>query len=151
MRHQASRITLCLAILIALAACPAFAKKKSAKVRLTELEARVAAIEATGGQVGPQGPPGPAGTPGVALFARVDETGAVLSSSPGVTATKPIPVLSGLYLVTFSGRDLTNCAAVASPESGYASVLVAYTNSASIDVTISDGGLTTFSLVVACP
>ncbi|HYF47493.1 MAG TPA: hypothetical protein VD926_14865 [Acidimicrobiales bacterium] len=70
----------------------------------------VASDEIVDGSVAPEDLAAPVAPP---LFAVVDASGAVLNSSPGVTATAVNP---GSYQVTFA-QDVTNCAAVASVQS----------------------------------
>lgn len=67
------------------------------------------------GPIGAQGQTGLQGTqgsPGLSLFARVDETGALYQHSPGVTVSKNSK-FKGIYTVTFT-QDVSGCAAVIS-------------------------------------
>jgi len=127
-------------------------KQKPIKRRVADLEAAVAALQAQGataGQQGPQGPPGPAG---VALFATVNADGSLKSGTPGVTSRVHSAQLPSNYIVTFP-QSVTGCAAVATPESGTANTLVAFSGFQNVDVVVRDGGLAprAFSLAVACP
>jgi hypothetical protein len=57
-----------------------------------------------------KGPAGPQGTPGLSLFVRADETGAVHEHSAGVTVHHEG---TGFYIVTFK-QNISKCAAVVS-------------------------------------
>jgi len=62
-------------------------------------------------QIGPPGPTGPPGPPGITLWASVAAEGTLL----GGTATAAVRDGPGQYQVFF-GRDVSNCAPVASAE-----------------------------------
>ncbi len=103
-------------------AAPVFCKKKSGAVVVRDPACKKKETQLNLSQFGAVGPRGPQGlqglqgspgTPAAKVFAWVDQTAALhLSSSPAPTVSNP---LTGVYKLTFSGLDLSNCVPVATP------------------------------------
>lgn len=132
-------------------AATSWAKPKSVKGRLGELEARVVQLEGKPGTPGIQGPPGPT------VFAVVEKPGGegeqtLLRSSPGASLSHQG---TGIFRLTFP-RDVSQCAALAVGTFTSARAFVAMSSPQTIDVTLLGGGGAAlqdddFTLIAACP
>jgi hypothetical protein len=134
---------------------------------LTQLEGKTGKTGPAGpqGLAGPAGSQGPGGAQGVrglegvpgqsatALWGKLDEAGELVSGSHVVSTTGS----AGIYFVTFD-RDISKCAAVATPNGPPAQVVVtaAFTGGSAVEVLVAERATGTLaaarvSLAVFCP